>query len=74
MMPLTVVDSNENKLDVILDEEIRRIIVIKFRKMIQDTNKLLNVFKENTNKWQPVIRKAIQDIEGGCVGWRDISV
>lgn len=44
-IPLKVVDSSESKLDEILDEGFRKIIVIRF------TNQLLNVFKENTQNY-----------------------
>lgn len=49
-MPLKVADSNESKLDEILDEKFRRIIVVRFSKIMQYTNQVLNVFKKNTNK------------------------
>lgn len=74
MIPLKVVDSSESKLDENLDEEFRRIIVMRFSKITQDANQLLNVFKENTHKYQPDVRKAIQDIEEACVDWRGSSV
>lgn len=74
MIPLKVVDSSESELDEILDEESRRIIVMRVSKITQDANQLLNGFKENTHKYQPDVRKAKQDIEEACVDQRGSSV